>query len=227
MNQERPQKFVITIDGPAASGKGTLARNLGDKLDFPVLDTGLLYRAVGFLVLESDSDPSNPSAAEAAVKELDTLLSKNTDILSNSALREERVSDAASRVSSMPIVRSALLETQRQFAENPPNDKNGTILDGRDIGTVVCPDADVKFFITATPEVRAERRAKDIFGDDWKAHLDAMLQKTMERDRRDTDREVAPLKPAEDAIVLDTTTLGIEAVFDKALALINQKLFEK
>lgn len=221
-DKETQKNIVIAIDGPAASGKGTLARKIGAHLNYAVLDTGLLYRAVGLLVLKDNQDPDNAEiASKAAIFLKDNL---SNDILNNPDLRGNAVAVAASKVSAIPQVRHTLLDLQRQFARIPPGKKSGAVLDGRDIGTVVCPDADIKFFVTATPEIRAERRARERYGDtDWENHYDELLKQTIERDERDSNRPIAPLKPAKDAIILDTSKMDIESVFQTALkAIIKQ-----
>ncbi len=219
-----PSAFVIAIDGPAASGKGTLCKKLSQQLQLPMLDTGLLYRAVGVLVLKNGGNPDNPEdGIPAAQYLLDNI--KDTDFLADPALREAGAGGAASKVSAIPKVRELLLKLQRDFAATPP----GAILDGRDIGTVICPDADVKFFVTASAEVRAMRRAMDRYGNETKAaeHFDEMLAKVKERDERDSNREVAPLKPADDAVIIDTSTLSPEDVFDTAIRAILDKIAKK
>lgn len=221
-DQEPAPNIIIAIDGPAASGKGTLARRLGAHLNYPVLDTGLLYRAVGLLVLQEKKDPDDKEAAIEASQQLKNNL--NDDVLKNPDLRGNAVAIAASKVSAIPEVRQALLDLQRNFARTPPKGAKGAVLDGRDIGTIVCPDAHFKFFVTATPQIRAERRARERYGDDkWQDHYDDLLTQTIERDARDSNRPIAPLKPAFDAIILDTTKMDIETVFEKALETILGK----
>ena len=222
-SEKNPEKklTVIAIDGPAASGKGTLARNIGAELDFAVLDTGLLYRAVAYLLLESDGDAEDKKAVMEATETLKDHL--DTGLLSNFALRSDRVSEAASQISTIPELRQSLLDMQRNFAYAPPNGKKGAILDGRDIGTIVCPDADIKFFVTAEPEIRAERRARQLYAENWPNHYEEMLEKTIRRDKRDRQRKAAPLKPADDAIVLDTSALGIKRVQEVALKHIRRQ----
>lgn len=217
--------IIIAIDGPAASGKGTLSRKIGETLGFAVLDTGLLYRGTALLVIQNDGDPDNADDASKAAKILKSKI--NEGFLEKSGLRGEQVSVASSKVSAIPQVRQILLDLQRNFARVPPMKKKGAVLDGRDIGTIVCPDADFKFFVTATPEVRAERRARERHGEEWQNHYDRMLSQTIERDTRDSQRKIAPLKPAKDAVILDTTEMGIETVFEKAMKIISQGLIEK
>jgi cytidylate kinase len=208
--------MIIAIDGPAAAGKGTLARRLADELDLAYLDSGTLYRATGWAVLEGGGDPADPDTAVAAAEALDTAT------IDNPALRTDRVADAASKVAAIPGVRAALLDFQRRFAAAPPDGAAGAVLDGRDIGTVVCPDADIKFFVTASVEERARRRVKELLERGEDAIYGAVLQEMQERDARDRDREVAPLKPAEDAIVIDTTDLDADAALETALRLISE-----
>ena len=203
--------MIIAIDGPAGSGKGTLARSLAAHFRFAYLDTGLLYRAVGYAVLAAGQNPDDPDAATRAAEALDPAG------LDNPALRGEDTAQAASKVSAIPSVRAALLAFQRRFAQTPPNRAPGAVLDGRDVGTVVCPDADVKLFLTASAEVRAERRVKELRGRGLEAIYARVLQDMNERDTRDRARAVAPLTPADDALVLETSTLDADAVFERAL----------
>lgn len=210
--------MIIAIDGPAASGKGTLARRLAQRFGLAFLDTGGLYRATALKALASGGDPSNPEIAEAAAK---TVLARDLD---DPRLREERVSEAASVVAAMPQVRAALLAFQRDFAHHPPAGHQGAVLDGRDIGTVVCPDATVKLFVTASAEARAMRRFKELQESGKVAIYQRVLQDIEQRDARDRERLTAPLRRADDAIELDTTTLDADAAFAKAAALVEQKL---
>ncbi len=204
--------LVVAIDGPAAAGKGTLARRLAAHLGFAYLDTGLLYRAVGLKVLQAGGDPDD--AVAAAV----TAASLEASDLEESALRGDAAAGAASRVAAIPEVRQALLDFQRQFARRPPQGAAGTVLDGRDIGTVVCPDADLKLFVTAALEVRAARRLKELRQRGLEAIDSRVLREMQERDARDSARAVAPLEPAADAVVIDTSVLDPDAVFSAALA---------
>ncbi len=203
---------VVAIDGPAAAGKGTLARRLAAHLGYAYLDTGLLYRAVGLKVLQADADPDDGTAAATAAASLAA-----TD-LDNPALRGDAAAGAASRVAVVPEVRGALLDFQRRFAQQPPHEAPGAVLDGRDIGTVVCPDADLKLFVTATLEVRAVRRLKELQQRGLAAIDSRVLREMQERDARDSARAVAPLEPAADAVVIDTSELDPDAVFSAALA---------
>ena len=208
---------IIAIDGPAAAGKGTLARRLAEHLGLAYLDTGLLYRAVGFQLLEAGADPENSAVAEKAAQSLDP------NHFDNPALRTDVVANAASKVSTIPGVRAALLAFQRNFAAAPPGGKNGVVLDGRDIGTVVCPAAAAKLFVTASVEVRAERRLKELRERGEEAIHARVLQDMKERDARDSGRDVSPLVPAGDALVLDTSDLDADAVFAAALDYIQQQ----
>jgi cytidylate kinase len=204
---------IIAVDGPAASGKGTLARRLAERLRLPHLDTGLLYRAVGLAVLRQDRDPADPKAASAAARALDPAS------LDDPELRGDAAAGAASQVAAIPGVRKELLEFQRKFARTP----GGAVLDGRDIGTVVCPDADAKLFVTASLEARAQRRLKELRERGVEAIHSRVLADMTERDARDRERAVAPLVPAADAYVLDTTELDADAALAKALDYIHSR----
>lgn len=210
--------MIIAIDGPAAAGKGTLARKLADHFGFAYLDTGSLYRAVGLAVLRANKSPEDVEAANQASAKLDTSL------FGDPALRAEATGTAASKVAAMPAVRGNLLDFQRNFSARPPGGKKGAVLDGRDVGTVVCPDADLKLFVTASPEVRARRRQLEIESRGEAADFDEILKDVRARDERDMNRKDAPLKPAEDALLLDTSELDIDAVFLRAAALIEERL---
>ena len=202
---------LIAVDGLAASGKGTLARRIAEYYDLAYLDTGLLYRAVGYEVLSVNGNLNNPRhGLIAAVK----LKPKN---LNNPELRSEAVSEAASVVAMNPEVRMALLNFQKSFAHNPPDGKMGSVLDGRDIGTVICPDADRKLFVRADISIRASRRYKELRSRGLNAIYARVLQDLRDRDRRDVSRNMAPLIPAKDAFVLDTTFLDSEGAFRAAL----------
>lgn len=211
--------MIIAIDGPAAAGKGTLAQNLAKHFHYAFLDTGRLYRAVGYAVLQAGADPSDESAAVKQARAFDP--KSINRILSNPALRDEATGNAASKVAAISSVREALLQLQRDFAENPFFDDGtlakGAVLDGRDIGTVVCPDADVKFFVTASAEVRADRRFKELQEAGKPADYDKILADIKERDERDSNRATAPLKPAADAYILDTSHLNAVQAFQAAL----------
>lgn len=206
--------LVIAIDGPAASGKGTLAKRIGDALDLPFLDTGLLYRAVARDVSRAGSVLSDNEAAVRAAKAIDPTT------LGDPALRGPTAGDAASQVARIADVRAALLDFQRAFAGQP----RGAVLDGRDIATVVCPDARVKLYITASAEERARRRHREhqMRGDD--ISYDVILGDIRARDARDSGRDIAPMGPASDAVVLDTTGLDADAVFAAAMAIVRGKI---
>jgi len=206
--------MIIAIDGPGAAGKGTLARRLAQALDLACLDTGLLYRAVAAKVLAAGGDPAVPEAAVAAARSIVLADLEHTD------LRTETVSQGASQVAAIPAVRAALLEVQRRFAEHPPGGKRGAVLDGRDIGTVVCPGADVKLFVTASLETRAARRQKELRGRGEPSIYARVKQEMQERDARDSARASAPLKPAADAVVLDTSGLDADGAFHAAMDII-------
>jgi cytidylate kinase len=209
--------MIIAIDGPAAAGKGTLTRRLADHFGLALLDTGLLYRAVGLATARAGADATDVAAAAAAANTLDPA------DLDDPTLRGDEAAQLASKVAVIPEVRAALLEFQRAFAHNPPGDAKGAVLDGRDIGTQVCPDADVKLFLTASVEVRAERRVKELRGRGLEAIHARVLRDMKERDARDSGRDVAPLEPADDAFVLDTSDLDADAVFARALEFISAK----
>ena len=203
---------VVAIDGPAASGKGTIARRLAEHLGFAHLDTGLLYRAVARRVIDGEGDPADGAAAARAARALEP------GDLAGEGLREETVTQAASVVAADPGVRAALLDFQRAFAAAPPGGAAGAVLDGRDIGTAVCPDAAVKLFLDASPEVRAARRVRELRERGSNAIYAAVLRDMEARDARDRGRAAAPLAPAEDAFVIDTSTMNADEVFREALA---------
>lgn len=204
--------LIIAMDGPAASGKGTLAKRLGRHFGIAVLDTGSLYRAVACAVAETGADPADPARAEKAARELDPAR------YPDAVLRAPDVGEAASVVAAHRTVRAALIDFQRAFAAQP----GGAILDGRDIGTVVLPDAPVKIYVDATPEVRAERRLGDLIAQGVDTDLDAVLADIRRRDERDMGRATAPLTRAPDAHLLDTTALDIEAAFRKAVDIVTE-----
>lgn len=206
--------MIIAIDGPAAAGKGTLARRLAAHFDFAFLDTGRLYRAVGYQVLADGGDPSNEDDAVRAARALDPAKLESID------LHTEIIAEAASQVAAIPDVRSVLLDFQRAFAQTPPGGKAGAILDGRDIGSVVCPDADVKLFVTARPEIRAERRHKELQEKGLESTYPAVLAEIEARDERDRTREVSPLL-AGDAREIDTSDKTPDAVFEQTRAFIE------
>ncbi|MDX2027387.1 MAG: (d)CMP kinase [Alphaproteobacteria bacterium] len=212
---------VIAIDGPSASGKGTIARRLAAHFGFVHLDTGLLYRAVALAVLCAKADPADAAAAEKAARELDgsTLLSGG-----DPALREDATSRAASKVAAMPGVRAALLKFQKDFCATPPGGGPGAVLDGRDIGTVIAPQAPVKIYVTASTETRAERRFKELQGRGEHVTYAAVLADMKERDERDVARSIAPAKPADDAVILDTTNMTADQAFSEALRIAEGRL---
>lgn len=204
--------FVVAVDGPAASGKSTLARRIATHFDLPFLDTGLLYRAVGRRLLLAGGDPGSEAAAEAAALALDI-----ADVDAD-ALRGEATGQAASRVAAFGSVRAALLPFQRRFAATPP----GAVLAGRDVGTVVCPEAPAKIFVTASVEERARRRYEELRRRDPGTIYAAVLEELRLRDRRDQERAVAPLRAAPDAWMLDTTDLDADAAFEAVRAYIDR-----
>lgn len=204
--------LIIAVDGPAASGKGTIAARLADHYGLPYLDTGLLYRAVGMAVLATGGDLDDPEQAAEQARALDLAQ------LDNPALIGRAAGDAASRVAFHPPVRAALLKLQKDFAAQP----GGAVLDGRDIGTVIAPDADVKIFVTAEPEVRARRRWMQLTGRGEDVAYEAILDDIRKRDARDADRDAAPMVMAEDAVLLDTTDLAIEPAFEAARRIVEE-----
>ena len=206
--------MIIAIDGPAAAGKGTLARRLAQHLNLAYLDTGLIYRAVGKKVLIVGADLEDAAAAEAEARAM------RPEDLELEGLRTDEVAQAASKVSTVPGVRAALLEFQRDFAAYPPEDKAGAVLDGRDIGTVVCPEAPHKLFVTASMDVRAQRRVKELQDRGLEAIYARVFEDMKERDVRDSERAVSPLEPAKDAHTLDTSDFDADQVFQAALDLI-------
>ncbi|MGN6570069.1 MAG: (d)CMP kinase [Pseudolabrys sp.] len=205
--------MIIALDGPAASGKGTLGKRLAAHYGLRHLDTGLLYRAVAKAVLDAGKAPADENAALAAALTLDPAR------FDEPALKAQGVGEAASIVSAMPQVRAALLAFQRDFAAVPP----GAVLDGRDIGTVICPDADVKIFVTAAPEVRARRRALEFTGAGKPVDEAAVLADIKARDARDMNRAAAPLKQADDAHLLDTSELDVDGALRRAIALVEAR----
>lgn len=210
---------VIAIDGPAASGKGTLARGLAEKLGYAYLDTGKLYRVVGKAVLEAGGDPDDPD--DAIPEARDFRDNFNPALLSDPGLARDDVGQAASKVSAIPEVREALLQLQRSFALSPPEGFNGAVLDGRDIGTVICPEAAHKLYVTAETEIRAQRRHKELQSRGIVATYEAVLADMRQRDARDSGRQAAPLKPAKDAVVLDTSDLDASQTLEAALRIIR------
>ena len=208
--------MIVAVDGPAASGKGTIARALAAHFGLPHMDTGLLYRAVALNLLRWGGDPDSEFAAVRACdfSQLD---------FADPELKSETVGGVASRVSAYPMVRSALVERQQSFARQP----GGAVLDGRDIGTVIAPEADAKLFVTASPEVRARRRAEELLRLGVHAHYEDVLIDIRARDERDSGREVAPLKQAQDADLLDTSDLDVDQAIEKAVRLVDARIAAK
>ncbi len=200
-------RFTVAIDGPAAAGKGTISKGVAAHFGFAHLDTGLLYRAVGRRMLQGDE----PIAAAGSL---------TAEELQQGDLRTAEIAQAASKVAVIPEVRSALVDFQRVFARRA----GGAVLDGRDIGTVICPKAEVKLFVTASPEVRAERRYLELSAKGADVSREQVLADVKERDARDADRSTAPMKPADDAVQLDTSNLSIDAALARALETIEQNL---
>ncbi|MFV1875190.1 (d)CMP kinase [Nioella sp.] len=199
--------FTVAIDGPAAAGKGTIARAVADHFGFAYLDTGLLYRAVGQRMLDGE----DPVAAAEALRAED---------LDHPDLRGAEAAQAASKVAVIPEVRAALLDFQRAFSRR----LGGAVLDGRDIGTVICPEAEAKLYVTASDETRAARRHKELVANGREIGFDEVLAELRERDARDSARATAPLKPAEDAVMIDTSEMTIEQAFVAAITAISQRM---
>lgn len=206
--------FVIAIDGPAAAGKGTLSRQIAETYGFHHLDTGLTYRATAKALLDAGLPLDDEGVAEKMAREVDL------GGLDRSVLSRHEIGEAASRIAVMPAVRRALVEAQRAFSEREP----GTVLDGRDIGTVVCPSSPVKLYVTASPEVRARRRYDEIVAGGKPADFEAIFADVRKRDERDMGRADSPLKPAPDAHLLDTSEMSIEAAFQGAKTIIDAAL---
>lgn len=203
--------MIIAVDGPLASGKGTIAKALARHFALPHLDTGSLYRATAVAVLDAGIDPADEAKAAAAARALDIAGIDETRI------RTAQAGAMASRVAALPAVRGALYELQRDFASQP----GGAILDGRDIGTVICPDADVKLFVTANAETRAGRRWRELAAKGDPISYETVLAQTHERDARDTERADAPMRPADDATLLDTSSLSIDAAIAAAIQIVE------
>lgn len=204
--------LIIAVDGPAASGKGTIAARLARAYGLPHLDTGLLYRAVGLGVIEAGGDLGDAAFAARIARTLDA-----ANVMENLRLTDGDIGEAASRVASHPGVRAALLALQQDFARQP----GGAVLDGRDIGTVIAPDAPAKLFVTASPEVRARRRWLQLTGRGVDITFEDMLADILKRDERDAGRGAAPMVQADDAVLLDTTEMDIEAAFDAARRIVE------
>jgi cytidylate kinase len=212
---------ILAVDGPAAAGKGTLAARLAQHYGLAHLETGALYRATALEAVLSGGDPADPAVATEAAKRV------TPEHLRDRRLREEQVTQVSSVVAAFPCVRAALLAFQRDFASRPPGNRRGAVLDGRDIGTVVCPEADAKIFVTASLEARARRRFKELREKGVEAIYERVLQDMKDRDARDSERRAAPLRPASDAFVLDTTALDADQAFAAAIAYIDGKLAGK
>jgi len=213
--------MIITIDGPAGSGKGTLAINIAKHYNLAHMDTGLLYRAVGIQMLAHNQPLNDEAIAKKYAEEI------NYQTLTDPALRSEEASNAASMISAFPEVRSTLLDTQRKFAHSPPPEYKGAVLDGRDLGSYVLPEADVKFFVTANIEIRAKRRLKQLQNMGIKSIYTAVLKDLMERDLRDGKRKVAPLKQTNDAYLIDTSHISPQEVLEDVMHLVDKKLLSK
>jgi cytidylate kinase len=203
---------IIAIDGPSGVGKGTLAKRLATHYNYAYMDTGLIYRSLGFLVVEANVNPDDTNQVLPFISQIYDVMRSN-----NPALRSETIGAMASRVSVHENVRSQLLDFQRQFALNPPSPYEGAILDGRDIGTTIMPDAKYKIFLTASTEARVQRRVLDLQQRGMPADYDQIWAGIIARDERDSTRSIAPLKPAEDAFVLDTSNLDIDEVLGAAI----------
>ena len=218
--------MIITIDGPAAAGKGTVSSFLAQKYKLAYFDTGMVYRAVGLQMVLSNTDINDEDKAEKVAKEL--TFPKMIELSKHKDFRSDTGGQAASVVSAHPKVRAALLKMQQDFALNPVfadgTPANGVVYDGRDTGTVVCPNADLKLFITASTEVRAQRRYKEFTEKGINTSYEQVLQDMIARAKRDSSRATAPLKPADDAIIIDTSTLNIEKVLQKIIPLVEEKL---
>jgi cytidylate kinase len=208
--------MIIAVDGPAASGKGTIARALARHFGLPHLDTGLLYRAVGLNLLRYGGDPESEFAAVRACD------FAQVDFV-DPELKSEAAGGIASRISAYPLVRAALVERQRDFA----GQTGGAVLDGRDIGTVIAPDADAKLFVTASPEIRARRRFDELVGIGLNVHYEDVLLDIQARDARDSGRAAAPLRMADDAHLLDTTALGVDAAVGQAIAAVERSVLRR
>jgi cytidylate kinase len=209
---------VVAIDGTAACGKGTLARLLSRHFGFAHLDSGALYRLVALGVLEAGGDPLNPADAIRAAGGIDLTRAGETRI------RSDDVSKAASQVAAIPEVRTSLLRFQREFASHPPGNSEGAVIDGRDIGTVIAPDAAAKLYVDARPEVRARRRQLELEGLGMRRSEADLMAELVARDGADRSRAISPLRKAEDAFLLDTSDLGIDAAFAAALALVDPRV---
>ncbi|MEM7651002.1 MAG: (d)CMP kinase [Pseudomonadota bacterium] len=223
-------KPVIAIDGPAASGKGTLARSMAQKLGFAYMDTGALYRASAFEVMNAGLSIRDAKdvvdGAQILVKKIQNAKSP-ADILNNPALREDKIGQEASKIAAYERVREVLNDLQRDFAQNPGKPFKGAVLDGRDIGTIICPKADCKLYITAKTEIRAQRRLKELHSRRLEATYGAVLKDMRERDARDQSRKTAPMKPADDAIIIDSSEMDAGKLLETAMGFAKEKLAER
>ena len=220
---------VVTIDGPAASGKGTIARKLCENLGLAYIDTGAIYRIVAKSCLETAIDITDEGKVAAEAKRLAPSIT--LDDFKDPTIRTEQVSQTTSKISALPAVRAALLDIQRFFAQQPPlleggKTARGTLFDGRDTGTIICPDADIKFFVTANLKIRAQRRHKELQLNGFQCTYETVLQDMMQRDERDSGRDAAPLKPADDAIIIDTSDETIDQIYHKMMGMITER-FDK
>lgn len=215
--QAEHRPVVVAVDGPAASGKGTISRRIAAAFNFAHLDTGALYRSVAVLTIRAGIDAADEEAAAGVVSRI------GASSIADDELRSGEAGRIASIVAAHPAVRAALLDYQRQFAACPPDGRKGAVLDGRDIGTVVCPGADVKLFVTASVAERARRRHAELVAKGESVTLEAVEAELRNRDARDAERATAPLKMAEDAVLLDTTELDIESAFRKAADIIMRQ----
>jgi len=213
---------IIAVDGLAATGKGTLARRLAAHFGYAYLDTGMLYRAVGIAVLRAGGDPSDPAAATRAAQALDP--DALVKLAADPDLRTEVGGDAASKVAAVAEVRQALLKFQQDFAAHPPEGKKGAVLDGRDIGTVIAPQAKVKIYVEASPQVRANRRFLELQGRGENVTETHVLAELQARDARDTQRATVPTKPADDAVILDTSDMNADQAFEAALGIVKGRV---
>ena len=209
--------MIIAVDGPAAAGKGTLVSKLAKHFNLESLDTGTLYRGVALSMMNEGIDLDDEITALQYAKDLDLHLTKSSDI------RSAAVGVAASKIASVKTVRTALLNFQREFAKNPPREKNGTILDGRDIATVVCPEADYKIFVTANIKIRTKRRLKELIERNEPAIYGQVMKELRERDDRDSTRSIAPLRQEKDAMIIDTSDLDTEQTFEQARVFVASK----
>ena len=211
--------MIVAIDGPAASGKGTIAKKLAEYFNLSYLDTGILYRAVALQMLTKGINEKDSQSAEKVARQV------SIDSIDHTGIRTRAVSDLASKIATIPGVREELLDRQRRFAQNPDPGKDGAILDGRDIGTVVCPHADFKIFIMADLEIRAKRRWKELLQSDPTVIYCEVLEEMRSRDERDTNRKDAPLAVTSGALVIDTSNKSIDVSFNEAKSWILSRRF--